>query len=43
MTHIYPISLTGSHKSQSVKSISLLGTYCTNGALKMSLQGRTTV
>jgi len=40
MTHIYPIDLTGPHKSQTMKSISILGTYCTNGALKTSPQGR---
>ena len=39
MTHIYPIDLTESHKNQSVKSISTLGTHYTSGASIMPTYG----
>ena len=35
----YPIGLTESHNSQSVKSIGMLGAHCTNEAPTMPPQG----
>jgi len=39
MTHIHPIGSTGSFESQSMKLISMLGTYRTNEVLTTSLEG----
>jgi len=40
MAHIYPIGLSGSHKSQLIKSTGTLGTYYIKGVPTTSLQGR---